>query len=107
MLVNNPKRYGTACEGIMFDENNWFLTEANVTQQSEGRKLCFQQALFLTSRHYAVGVSKIIPYSYINICFKFYHTLYINSTFKTNEKNIKYDSIFGNVSRETFFLCFT
>ena len=102
MLVNNPKRYGTACEGIMFDEN-----EANVTQQSEGRKLCFQQALFLTSRHYAVGVSKIIPYSYINICFKFYHTLYINSTFKTNEKNIKYDSIFGNVSRETFFLCFT
>ena len=80
---------------------------ANVTQQSEGRKLCFQQALFLTSRHYAVGVSKIIPYSYINICFKFYHTLYINSTFKTNEKNIKYDSIFGNVSRETFFLCFT
>ena len=33
---------------------------ANVTQQSEGRKLCFQQALFLTSSHYAVGVTEII-----------------------------------------------
>ena len=28
MLVNNPKRYGTACEGIMFDENDRFLTES-------------------------------------------------------------------------------
>ena len=35
---------------------------ANVTQQSEGRKLCFQQALFLTSRHYAVGVPEIMPF---------------------------------------------
>ena len=25
--VRNPKRYGTACEGIMFDENDRFLTE--------------------------------------------------------------------------------
>ena len=25
--VRNPKRYGAACEGIMFDENNRFLTE--------------------------------------------------------------------------------
>ena len=41
--VCNPKRYGTACEGIMFDENDRF----------------FQQTLFLTSRHYIVGVPEI------------------------------------------------
>ena len=45
--VRNPKRYSMACEGIMSDENDWFLTE-----------LCFQQALFLTSRHYVVGVGR-------------------------------------------------
>ena len=32
---------------------------ANVTQQSEGRKLCFQQTLFLTSRYYIVGVTNL------------------------------------------------
>ena len=25
--VRNPKRYGVACEGIMSDKNDWFLTQ--------------------------------------------------------------------------------